>query len=152
MQPIFSLILLASIIFIARSQTWDGSYTVQPGCDTKMCCCPHEQLTVTRASADVFNVHISVTGQCTNLISYQSRVPDPKGYSGSIEILGQNLNITLSPDSRTMNITDQRLSACNTKAVKNEGGGNGAVKEHLNIAMSLMALILLQRIVNFSKI
>jgi hypothetical protein len=141
MQPIFSLILLASIIFIARSQTWDGSYTVQPGCDTKMCCCPHEQLTVTRASADVFNVHISVTGQCTNLISYQSRVPDPKGYSGSIEVLGQKLNIT-----------DQRLSACNTKAVKNEGGGNGAVKEHLNIAMSLMALILLQRIVNFSKI
>jgi len=152
MQPIFSLILLASIIVIARSQTWDGRYEVQPDCDTKICCCLHQWLTVTRASEGVFNVSISVTGQCANLISYRIWIPDPKGYSGSIEVLGQKLNITLSPDSRTINITDQRESACNTKAVKNELRRNGAVKEHLNIAMSLMALILLQRIVNFSKI
>jgi hypothetical protein len=119
---------------------------VQPGCNTQQCCCFHEQVMVTRSSPDYLNVSSGLTGQCLGESSFQRQIPDPKGFTGSF-IFGDLLYITLSSDSRTITVTNPRVPACSGKAVK-----NGAVKQHLNIGIPLMALILLQRIMNFSKI
>lgn len=142
-----SLILLASILVSTNSQSWTGTYTVQSGCNTNTCCCLTKTVTVTRPSTNKLKIESDVAGNCGGQSKFLAEVAEPKGYTTLTEIGGNSFNITLSSDSRTVNVINLSFPTCSGKGVK-----NGAVKQHLSIGIILAALILFERVMNFSKI
>jgi hypothetical protein len=139
--------LLAFIIAIAKSQTWVGDYTAQPGCSTTQCCCLTGKIKVTRYSLGILKLDSAIVGQCGNATGYSGSSPYPNGFQSYLMIGSDRVEVTLSLDSSFATTVTSNKPACNGKAVK-----SGTIKQHMNVSIPLAALVLLQLMMNVVKV
>jgi hypothetical protein len=143
MQQTFIFLLIASVIGVAQSQTWIGSYTADSSCSTSICCCLSGQVMVASSSTNVYSVTSGVSGLCS--ASSFTGTAYTSGYTGWMVVASNNDTLTLSSDSHTITVTNPVTSACSGKGVK-----SGAIKQHTNIIM-LLATGLVGVMMNTSK-
>jgi hypothetical protein len=130
------VLLVASVIGAAQSQTWAGTYTINSGCSTSSCCCLTGQVTVTSTSTNTYSYSSPVTGICFGATT-ASGTFTASGYTGSATILGQAFTLSLSSNSQTITINNGAYPACSGSGVR-----SGAIKQHSNIIMLSFAITL----------
>lgn len=106
----------------ALSQTWVGTFTVQPGCDINQCCCLSNQIQITQPTTGKLFFNASLTGYCFGQTSYSGQVDNPNGYSITAGNTLVTLGISLSSDSKNLTITNSMGSSCTTTATRQAMG------------------------------
>jgi hypothetical protein len=145
MQPTLKILLLiASVIGAAQSQTWTGTYTADSSCSTSSCCCLSGQIVVTSVSTNIYSVSSSVSGICGSATTF-SGTAYTSGYTGTIVVVGNTDTLTLSSDSKTITVTNTLYPVCSGKGVK-----SGSIKQHANIIM-LFAIAVVGMAMSVSK-
>jgi hypothetical protein len=131
MQPTLKFFLLiASVIGAAQAQTWTGTYTVNTGCSTTICCCLSGQFVVTSTSTNYYTMTSPVSGQCNGATTSTVSNVYLSGYTGSAMLSGNYFTYTLSSDSKTITATNVNYTQCSGSATK-----SGANKQHTNSLM-----------------
>jgi hypothetical protein len=143
-QPKLIVLLLASFIGAAQSQTWAGTYTAGSSCSTSVCCCLSGQVVLTSSSTNVYTVTSGVSGVCGSASTF-SGTAYTSGYTGWMLVVGNNDTLTLSSNSQTITVTNPVSSACSGTGTK-----SGAIKQHANIIM-LFAIALIGMVMSVSK-
>jgi len=123
------VLLVASVIGAAQSQTWAGTYTVNSGCSTSACCCLSGQVTVTSIATNTYSFSSPVSGVCLGATTASGNA-SVSGYSGSTTILGQAFTLSLSSNSQTITANNVASPQCSGTATK-----SAAIKQHANIIM-----------------
>lgn len=136
MQPTIVLLLVVSVVGVAQSQTWTGTYTADSSCNTTVCCCMTGQVVLTISSTNNYSISSSMSGTLCGNVTIFSGPAYTNGYTGWMLISGVNNTLTLSSDSKNITLINP-TAACSGKGVK-----SGAIKQHANIIM-LLAMALL---------
>ncbi|CAF0849747.1 unnamed protein product [Adineta steineri] len=142
MQSIVLFLLVATVIGVAQSQSWAGTYTADSSCSTATCCCLSGHILVTSLSGNNYTISSSASGVCNSTLFTGTLYTN--GYAGSIVMGVDNDTVSLSSDSLTINITDPINSTCSAKGIK-----SGTMAQHANI-ITLLALFQLGMVVTIS--
>ncbi|CAF0875754.1 unnamed protein product [Adineta steineri] len=114
---------------------WVGIFNMVHRCDTKTCCCPSGQATLSRANNNYLRVQCGFVGQCPSTAYLNTLIPMPDSFQTDIEFLGDPIQITLGQDSRTVELRNLRSPECSESARR-----NGALSTP-NINFMLIALL-----------
>ena len=136
MQSIIVLFLLFSVIAVAKSQTWTGTYSAAGStCSTSACCCFSGTMTISQSSSSTLLVTSGLSGVCSGSSSTSFSVSTPSGYTTTISLGSSSLLLTLSSDSRTITATNSANSACSGSVTK-----SGTIRQHASIMLLVILL------------
>ena len=99
---------------------WIGVFTMTNRCDTRTCCCPVGQLTLSRVNAYILRVQCQFTGQgCpSGSFSIDDTIEMPVSFNTEITFLDNNIPVSLSDDSRTIFFTNSHFPQCSEIATR----------------------------------
>ncbi|CAF3331520.1 unnamed protein product [Rotaria socialis] len=117
MHPTLIFLLVVSIVGSAQSQTWAGTYTADPSCNTAKCCCFSGQIVVIKTPPNTYGLTSKVAGMCFMFTSISGSTT-LTGYTGSLTMSGVPIYLQLSPDSRNITATSPLSSTCIARATK----------------------------------
>ena len=99
---------------------WPGVYSMANRCDTTTCCCPVGDMTLTGVGSNQMRVQCQFSGQCPAGSSSIDYVTDlPSGYSTQVVFMHNIILVSLSQDSRTIQLTNPQAPSCSEMATKN---------------------------------
>jgi hypothetical protein len=116
---------------------WIGTFSMSNACDQRTCCCPVGKMVVSSASTNLLRVQCSFAGSVcpSGVLSLDDTIAMPDGYSAQIVFLGNRVLVELSPDSRTIQLTNPVFPSCSETAVKSEALSSAKIN------MALMSLL-----------
>ncbi|CAF1594344.1 unnamed protein product [Rotaria magnacalcarata] len=104
-------------------------------CDTRTCCCPSEQATLSRTTNNHLRVKCQFVGQCPSSSYLDDSIPMPDSFETQIVFLGNPILIKLSQDSNTIELKNPFYPQCSETARR-----NGAMSTSM-INLLLIALL-----------
>ena len=122
-----------SLLPVARPN-WIGVFNMANRCDTRTCCCPSGSLTLSRINNEL-RIQCQFTGQCPPSTYIDDSIPMPSTFYTQIRVLGNIIQITLSEDSGTIQITNPLFPSCSDTASR-----NGAIST-ITTSLALVALL-----------
>ncbi|CAF0967507.1 unnamed protein product [Adineta steineri] len=124
---------------------WVGIFNMANRCDTKTCCCPSGQASLSRANNNYLRVQCGFVGQCPSTAYLNTLIAMPNSFQTQIEFLGDPIQIMLSQDSRTVELRNLRAPECSESARRN-GAMSTAIINSILIAL-LSGLVSLKQFV-----
>jgi hypothetical protein len=98
---------------------WIGTYNIANKCDQRTCCCPIGKLVISSAGANSARVQCSFAGTCPSTgLSLDETISIPNGYTTQVAFLGNPIQVTLSEDSRSIQLTNPLFPSCSDTATK----------------------------------
>ncbi|CAM4835757.1 unnamed protein product [Rotaria magnacalcarata] len=124
----------ASLLPLA-TPNWVGIFNMARICDTRTCCCPSEQATLSRTTNNHLRVKCQFVGQCPSSSYLDDSIPMPDSFETQIVFLGNPILIKLSQDSNTIELKNPFYPQCSETARR-----NGAMSTSM-INLLLIALL-----------
>jgi hypothetical protein len=120
----------------STNPSWVGTYNIANKCDQRTCCCPVGKLVISSAGANSVRVQCSFAGnECPSAgLSLDETIPTPNGYTTQVAFMGNLIRVTLSEDSRNIQLTNPLFPSCSDTATK-----SGAISGS-QINMGLLSL------------
>jgi hypothetical protein len=122
---------------------WVGVFNIAHRCDTRTCCCPSKQATLSRTTNNYLQVKCQFVGQCPSSSYLDDSIPMPNSFETQIVFLGNPILIKLSQDSSTIELKNPLFPKCSETARRN-GAMSTSVINLLLIAL-LSSLISLKQ-------
>ena len=103
----------------STSPNWAGVFRMTNRCDTRTCCCPVGQMTLSKVGGNALRIQCQFSGQCPpGTSSVDDTVSMPTGYSAQIAFMDDAILVTLSQDSRTIQLTNVLYPSCSETATR----------------------------------
>ncbi|CAF1267630.1 unnamed protein product [Adineta steineri] len=136
---------VTSILPVVTPNWCVGIFNVVHRCDTRTCCCPSGQATLSRTNNNYLRVQCEFVGQCPSPAYLDGLTPMPYSFQAQIAFLGNPIQITLSQDSNTIELHNPIFPQCSDSARRN-GAKSAAIIDFMLIAL-LSGLISLKQFV-----
>jgi hypothetical protein len=102
-----------------QKPNWVGVFEMANTCDKTTCCCATGQLIISQVNANNLRIQTQFSGQCPpGASSLDQTVEAPSGFTGAVAFLGNPIQITLSPDSRTILFNNPLFPSCTVSATR----------------------------------
>ncbi|CAF1003028.1 unnamed protein product [Adineta steineri] len=118
---------------------WVGIFNMVHRCDTKTCCCPSGQATLSRANNNYLRVQCGFVGQCPSTAYLNTLIPMPNSFQTDIEFLGNPIQIMLSQDSSTIELRNPISPECSESARRNDAMSTAIINSMLIALLSGLA-------------
>ncbi|CAF1136863.1 unnamed protein product [Adineta steineri] len=103
----------------SETPNWTGTFVVQNRCDKISCCCPANGIILSSATADTLRIQSQFT--CPDAtFSLNDIIPTPSGFSTTLLFAGDPIHVTISQDSRTIQLNNAVSPECSEVVVRNE--------------------------------
>ncbi|CAF1204195.1 unnamed protein product [Adineta steineri] len=137
----------------SATPNWTGTFVVQNRCDKISCCCPANELILSSASANTLRVQSQFT--CPDAtFPLNDIIQTPSGFSTTLLWAGDLVHITISQDSRTIQLNNAVSPECSEVVVRNEPqptsttGGTSSATINLTFVPLLVGLIIIKLFIN----
>ena len=107
---------------------WPGTFSMGNRCDRTKCCCPVGQMTLSPAGGNALRVQCQFSGyECPGgSLSYDQTITTPTGFSTLVSFLGNLIPVSLSEDSRTIQLTNPAYPRCSETATRSGSPSAGS--------------------------
>jgi len=99
---------------------WLGSFYTTAECDIDKCCCIYGLLTLSKAKPNFLRIQGHLEGlNCPANPQIDTAITMPTGFKTEIILMGGQVDITLSDDSRIITLYNEHAPACSGGAIRN---------------------------------
>ncbi|CAF0844330.1 unnamed protein product [Adineta steineri] len=137
----------------SETPNWTGTFVVQNRCDKISCCCPANEIVLSSASTSTLRIQSRFT--CFDATFWvNDTIQTPSGFSTTLLLAGDPIHITISQDSRTIQLNNAVSPECSEVAVRNgplsssATGGISAATINLTFVSLLVGSIIIKLFIN----
>ncbi|UJR12490.1 hypothetical protein I4U23_016665 [Adineta vaga] len=103
----------------SETPNWIGTFFVQNRCDKFSCCCPAREIILSSVNTNKLLIQSQFTCPDATFLLNET-IPIPSSFSTILFFFGDPIEITLSQDSRTIQLNNAASSECSEIATRNE--------------------------------
>ncbi|UJR11589.1 hypothetical protein I4U23_015769 [Adineta vaga] len=123
--------------------TWSGTYQTDSSCDSSVCCCFTNLITLSQTGSSLLQLNGSLSGQCigsSNLVSYSQTMPTTFFIQFTWYV--KTFRVILSRDNSYLGLVDNNVGYCSSTALKTSYGISRMNNINLNLMISMLLIII----------
>lgn len=111
------------------------------GCDTSVCCCLSNSITVITTPSNQIQVSGSVTGACNSFSSPVTLTQQlPSGFQVYLYWSTETIRLQLGPDSSYLSFVNLLRGTCSATAVRTSANAASVNNMHMGLVMSILVI------------
>ena len=112
-------------------------------CDTTLCCCFTNQVTLSQATSNQLQITGSVTGQCASLPSTTTLTQSmPTGFQALVNWSGETIRLQLGQDSSYISLVNTKRGACSITGLRTSYNAGSMKSTNLALIMGILSIII----------
>jgi hypothetical protein len=128
---------------ISSTPNWTGTFLMDNGCDTTVCCCLSNQITLTQITGNQIQITGSVNGQCASVGSTVTLVaPIPTGFQTGFFWGIEPVRLQLGQDNSYLSFVNTGTGQAGCSATALRISENGGSLKSINMIMVIFILLI----------